>query len=308
MKTVIYAANHKNKEIRRACSSGAVFIELARVIIQQGGVVFGAKFDNDWSVVHGHAETESEIFDFVGSKYVQSHIENEYSIVKKFLDMGKQVLFSGTPCQIEGLRGFLGKKYDNLFSMDFVCHGVPSPKVWEEYLKMIVGTRNVKAISFRDKTEGWRNFSLKIEFSDGNFYRETCQKDLFLKGFLQNIFLRPSCYECQFRGIARNSDITIADFWGVQDVVPNLFDDTGTSMVIIQSEKGEKVWSEIQHLFDTYVVDEKIIGDYNIAAVSSPVRTAKREKFFASGQVDFKLLKKLSRKSVKKKLKHFIKN
>lgn len=194
-----YACNNIEEKIRLSSSSGGAFYSLAKAVLSQNGIVFGARFDENWNVIHDCCESVSEIEQFMGSKYVQSKISDMYEKSKKYLLAGRYVLFSGTPCQIYGLKSYLGKDYENLITMDFVCHGVPSPMVWRRYIEERSNSREIKKINFRDKTDGWRRFSLCIQYSDGNEYRKNQHEDIFMKGFLQNIFLRPSCYECRFK-------------------------------------------------------------------------------------------------------------
>lgn len=258
---VVYAAKNKNEVIRRASSSGGIFSILAEQVITDGGVVFGAKFDENWEVVHDYTETIDGLAAFRGSKYLQSRIEDNYKKVKVFLQNGRKVLFSGTPCQIAGLKSFLQKDYDNLVCVDFVCHGVPSPKVWRKYNFEIAkkNERNllsrfffsncrslVKGINFRDKSSGWKKFSLTFSFSEtsGKIEKNSLIKsvvfsqDAFMKAFLKNIILRPSCYGCRFREGKSESDITLGDFWGIDKLKPEFDDDLGVSLVMINSSKG----------------------------------------------------------------------
>lgn len=292
-----YAVYNKNDEIRKKSSSGGVFYELAKETIHQNGVVFGAGFDNEWNVVHGHAEDLSGVEAFLGSKYAQSSMGDCYKLVKTYLELGKLCLFSGTPCQVAGLKAFLGKEYNNLLTVDFICHGVPSRSVWREYVKYKSGNELIKNISFREKTEGWLSFSMKFQFNDDTEYRKNLSKDLFLRGFLQDIYLRPSCYSCAFKGIDRKSDITLADYWGIQQDLPEMFDDKGTSFVMVHTELGEKYWTKILPNVVCREVDAAKPLSYNSAALYSAKLPKKREMFFKSGAIDFALLEKLTKKS-----------
>lgn len=235
-----YAAFHRDEMIRMESSSGGVFIAFAEKVIGRGGVVFGARFDDSFHVVHGMAETRQELEAFRGSKYVQSEIGNTYKQAKDFLDQSRLVYFSGTPCQIGGLKAFLGKEYENLICQDLICHGVPSPKVWEKYVAFREAEAGapVRAISFRDKTKGWKRFSLSVRFQNGREYRELLDRDSYQQAFLNNVDLRPSCYKCAFKSLRRQSDVTLADFWGVETIFPELCDDKGVSLLLVHSEKG----------------------------------------------------------------------
>lgn len=255
----IYAAKNKDEKIRLSSSSGGVFTALAECVIDEDGVVFGAKFDEDWSVVNDYTETKEGLAAFRGSKYVQSGIGNSFKNAEQFLKAGRKVLFSGTPCQIAGLRSFLRKEYDNLLTVDFICHGVPSPGVWREYLKEetarqcggknsvlshpIINSRDarVESISFRDKRLGWKKFSFALTLSvpDGHGAKNTVllsntkYHNPFLKGFLRDLYLRPSCHHCRAKGFSSGSDITIADFWTVNKYIPRENDRKGISLLFV---------------------------------------------------------------------------
>ena len=255
----VYAAINRDEEIRKRSSSGGIFTALAEQIIKQGGVVFGARFDEQWQVKHDYAETMEGLAAFRGSKYVQSRIGNTYQEAERFLKAGRKVLFSGTPCQIAGLRNYLRKEYDNLLTVDFICHGVPSPMVWRRYLKEEIARQCekntvlprpiheedvlVEDISFRDKTLGWKKYSFALTLSTTNGSGDKIQfcscspmtKNEYLRGFMSNVYLRPSCYSCAFKKQKSGSDITLADFWGNSNVFN---DDKGVCAVIINNIKG----------------------------------------------------------------------
>lgn len=272
----VCAAKNNNETERLSSSSGGVFILVAKEILKKGGVVFGAKFDDDFNVVHDYCETEEELCKFQGSKYVQSRIGNAYTQVKKFLTEGRKVLFSGTSCQIAGLKHFLRKEYDNLFTIDVVCHGVPSPLVWKNYLNEIkcakrkIGKNTVPFslnetsvkltdVSFRDKSNGWKKFGFKITYVASKATENSVSKspinkhtliepfydNIFMKGFLQNLYLRPSCHYCSAKAGKSHSDITIADYWGIQNYHPQFDDDKGAGLVLVNSTKGEQLYSSL---------------------------------------------------------------
>ena len=308
----VYAAKNRDEQELMKSSSGGIFILLAKTVIHHGGVVFGAKFDDEWNVIHAYAETEGGVEAFMGSKYVQSRIGNTYKEAKSFLETGRQVLFSGTSCQIAGLKRFLRKEYDNLLTVDVICHGVPSPKVWRMYLEEIkrnarkgensvssplthlISERDahgesiqIKSISFRDKRLGWKKFSFALTLAkasaDGkqNTVSLSCihREDPYMKVFLKNIILRPSCYSCSAKGGRSMSDITIADFWGVERVLPDFDDYRGVGLVLIHSEKG-------RHMIHGMDMDV-MAADYQAAltgnpAYSNPVSPHhNRQKFFS---------------------------
>ena len=213
-KKIAYASMNKDEQVRMKSSSGGIFSILAEYIIKNNGVVYGAGFDEDFNIKHKRILYSTDLDLLRGSKYVQSSIGDIYKQVKNDLENNNPVLFTGTPCQVEGLRSYLRKEYVNLITMDFICHGVPSPLVWEKYLKKMKKSKqeNIKNIYFRNKDIGWKLFSLKIIF-DKRIYSNDLNNDLFMKGFLQDVYLRPSCYNCKFKKINRISDITVADFF-----------------------------------------------------------------------------------------------
>ena len=246
--TQAYAAINKDEDVRMRSSSGGMFHALAKWTIEQGGVVFGARFNDQWEVVHDYTETIEGIEPFMRSKYVQSRIGDTFKQAKQFLEAGRQVLFVGTPCQIGGLKAYLKKEYDNLLAVDFICHGVPSPKVWRKYLKEKVNGDKVLDINFRDKQDGW-NYSLCVTAATTTTTtREKYNENLYLKCFLEDMVLRLSCYKCPFRTIECVSDLTVGDFWGVENVLPEMFDNKGTSLVIAHSIKGEMIVKKLHKI------------------------------------------------------------
>lgn len=245
---IAYAAFNKNEEIRMQSSSGGIFTLLAESTIQQGGVVFGACFNKEFEVVHDYVEKAENLSRFRGSKYVQSKIGNSYKQVEKFLIQGRYVLFTGTPCQIGGLHAYLGKAYRKLFVQDIICHGVPSKESWRKYIDFHKkrAKSNVRKISFKDKSLGWKKYAISIVFDNNIAYQQEYHQDLWMKAYLMNINLRPSCYTCQFKSLYRASDITLADYWGIQNIAPDLDDDRGISLMIINSEKGIELFDKIK--------------------------------------------------------------
>lgn len=243
------AAINKNEKIRLESSSGGIFTLLAESVIIQGGAVFGARYDEDWQVTLDYTETIEGLAAFRGSKYVQAQTGETYKQCEKFLKEGRKVLFSGTPCQIAGLKHFLNKEYDNLLTVDVVCHGTPSPKVWELYLKEVVGSvSNIATVSMRDKSRGWKQFSFVMNYNKEN---ETItlsvpfSKNDYMRAFLKDMILRPSCYSCVSKELKSGSDITIADFWGIQSVAPEMNDDKGTGLVLINTDKGRECFDNL---------------------------------------------------------------
>ena len=306
-----YAMFNKNEEIRIKSSSGGIFSLLADFVISSEGKVYGAVFDEKFNVKHVGIDNSKDISLLRGSKYVQSKIDEVFKLVKSDLEAGKLVLFTGTPCQIAGLKSFLRKDYDNLILMDIVCHGVPSPLVWQRYLNNLKEKykQNIKRIYFRDKSTGWKRYSVQIVF-DNNKYKEIGLDNIYMRGFIGNIYLRPSCYACKFKGIERISDITVADFWGIQKINPQMDDDKGTSFVIIQSKKGQTVFEAIKNSIKFKSVDIKESLKYNVSALQPVMYNDKRDKFFAELSTDKNvddLIKKYTKMSIWRKIKQKIK-
>jgi len=276
-----YSCYNKNNEVRSKSSSGGIFTLIASKILEKNGVVFGASFNNKFMVEHIYVEKEEELYKLRGSKYLQSIIGDSYKQAKKFLEEGRYVLFTGTPCQIEGLLSYLNKDYEKLITQDIICHGVPSPKVWNKYLEYREKEDGEipLEINFRSKENGWKNYNLKFRYN-GREYKNNQNTDKYMQAFLKNVSLRESCYNCSFKKINRLSDITLADFWGIEKVKPKMFDDKGTSLVIVNSKKGNKLFNSIQ---DEIVKEEININEaikYNPSMITSFKPDKNREKFF----------------------------
>lgn len=276
-----YACYNKNNEVRLTSSSGGMFTLLSEEVLKDGGVIFGATFNEEFQVVHGYTNNKNGLDAFRGSKYVQSNINKSYTDAKIFLESGKKVLFSGTPCQIAGLKSFLNKKYDNLICVDIICHGVPSPEVWKEYKRSIIKEKKLVNMTFRDKSEGWKNAVLKYKFKDGSEYKEAYKESKYIRGFIENIYLRPSCYKCKFKSLDRDSDITLADFWGIENFIPNMDDQNGISLILVHTEKGIDILEAIKN--DAFIKEVNINEaiKFNICAIKSVKLDSKREKFYS---------------------------
>ncbi len=276
-----YACINKSDETRKFSSSGGIFSLLAEHIISQDGVVFGAAFDNDLNVCHMGIRDIDELKKLQGSKYVQSKIGDTYKQAREYLEAGKKVLFSGTPCQISGLLTFLGKDYENLVCQDIVCHGVPSPLVWKEYLKFVENQIGAKAkkVTFRDKSYGWKRYFVRLDFDKEKKYTQPFNRNLFMKGFLENLYLRPSCYDCHSKSVERQSDITLADFWGIEKIHPEFFDNKGTSLVLENSEKGRQLINAISSKMHHKKVDIDSALKFNPSAYRSACIPKNRKRF-----------------------------
>lgn len=265
-----YAARTKDEVLRMVSSSGGIFTELARPILAKGGVVFGCVWEKPTLVaIHAKAETEDELAAMRGSKYVQSDLRDTYREAKAELQKGRDVLFSGTPCQIAGLNKYLGKSYDNLLTVEIICHGVPSPAVFEKY-KQELGLPIT--VNFKDKTESWHNPTFSWKSSNGDTSREKLYANAYALAFLRDFCLRPSCYDCQAKGGRSKADITIADFWGIEKVCPELDDDQGTSAVLLHTQKGLQMWEALQGVeYKSVSFDDVLMGNPSyIRSVTQP--------------------------------------
>lgn len=278
-----YVGYSKDKDIRENSSSGGMFSVLANAIIKSGGWVYGALFDNNFIVCHKGVNDIQGVEKLRTSKYVQSDVRNVFSEVKDKLNNNELVYFSGTPCQIEGLLSYLGKVYKNLYTQDIVCHGVPSPAVWDAYLKLFSG--NKKQVSFRDKKHGWHYFSMRIKTSKKNYVKRLDQ-DVYTKLFLDNVILRPSCYSCHFKKEIRNSDFTLADCWNCSSLNLSIKDDDkGISMIFVNSEKGKALFDELSDKVVLQQIDYEKAIKLQSAVTKSVNKTEQRAVFFESANV-----------------------
>ena len=316
----IYAAKHQSEQVKLKSSSGGMFTALAEIILKKGGVVFGASFDKDWQVVHAYAENLEDLDKLRRSKYVQSDIGKTYQQAKQFLQQGREVLFTGTPCQIAGLRNYLGKEYDKLITSEIFCHGVPSPAVWQKFLAENTQKENISAIDFRNKYFGWDSSFLKISYSDGSFLPKIpsllnsilrVKKGLLLRRFyrlpfwISNLYERPSCHQCQFKGWNKMADFSIGDFWGVKKNFPKLYDSKGVSVLLVNTEKAKSLLSQMT-ISKTAIKaeDAAYMNRYLLTSVSEhPKRTEffrkyKTEKFakLKKELTEVPLWKRVSRK------------
>lgn len=275
----VLAGYSHNRDIRLTSSSGGVFTHLAEEVLKRNGVVFGVAMQKSQAVVCA-VENIEEIPKLRGSKYVQSRVGNAYGQVEKYLKEGRLVLFSGTPCQIAGLYRVLKKEYMRLITVDFVCHGISSPQVLEKYLKERGNGKRISEIVFRDKTEGWNKFSMKLKWEDHTVSRESMEEDLYLQSFLKNLNLRSSCFSCKFRKIHRRSDITLGDLWGANEVVNGWTEDLGYSLILIQSKKGKELLESIKEKIVAVPVELSQVMLHNASLTTSPWDEYSRDLFF----------------------------
>lgn len=261
MKTSTYICYTKKEDVRKNSSSGGIFYELAKYMIEQeNAVVYGAGFDTDFSVVHMRAENIEDMKKLMRSKYVQSDMADNFLRVKEDLMNGRQVLFVGTPCQVKGLHQFLNIaniSAEQLITVDFVCHGVPSPQVWKDYLHALSmkSQSGVKDVNFRDKRNGWHDYCMKISFENKKEYVKSHYTDEYMFYYLRDYMMRDSCYQCHFRTAGnRASDITIADAWTAEREPKKL--DRGKSQVFVNTEKGEQLLQNVTQYIYIYIYIE----------------------------------------------------
>lgn len=279
----VFAAWSKDEQNRFYSTSGGIFTELAKVILQQGGYVIGAQYSNKFLVEHAAIDKISDIPKLRQSKYLQSDIGDVYKQALELLELGKTVMFCGTPCQNAGLSVFLGRDYNNLIKCDFICRGVISPMVFRKYLDMLEKRYDqpIKKVTFKNKSRGWNGFCTLIEFEDGKQYIEDRNNDLYMVGYLKyNLYMRPSCHECKYKKIPRVSDITLGDFWGIGNTRPHLDENKGTSVVLLNSDKGKDLFAKIEKeiIFEGCTLDEALRG--NPCLLKSAPIGKHREMFF----------------------------
>ena len=279
-----YAAYALTSILRRESSSGGIFSVLAESILDSSGVVYGESYDEVGIVQHIRVDILKDLQKLRGAKYSQSKLEGCFLDIKTDLETGKNVLFSGMPCQVAGLKSFLRKEYVNLFCVDFVCHGVPSPMVWEKYIQYRADADNdgvlPEHINLRCKESGWSRYSYSVDFqySSGKRYCRKNNEDPFMRLFVNDYILRESCSDCQFKGTERVSDITLGDFWGIWDVAPEMDDNKGTSLVLIHSLKGERLLDSIMDKIKLQTVTMEQACQENPSLLCSSVHKSERKE------------------------------
>ena len=280
-----YVIRTMDRDILDQSSSGGFFSGIAQYILEEGGIVVGVVFDEKFEVRHTLTDTYSKIVNMRGSKYVQSIIGNQFQQIKEYLKQGRKVLFTGTPCQVDGLHKYLGKEYDNLICVDFVCHGVASPEVWRIYKDNLVARykSNLEEYSFRSKYCGHHNFGTYAKFSDGTEYRRDDQseeKDFMHMAYFNELCSRPSCHACLFKSLERSSDITMYDCWNFEKLTGMQDDDQGYSTIITHTHKADVILDKIKEDYFIKKVDlQKSIEMDGGNAIFSMVPNGKRTEF-----------------------------
>lgn len=302
-----YIAINNNDIERQKSASGGMFIILARYVIEKKGVVFGVRYDKNLNVIHDEAISIEECENFMGSKYVRSDCIDIYERVKKYLNQNRWVLFTGTPCQNYALKVYLNKNYDKLITCEIICHGNPSPKVFEKYIEEKEKIKNKKIIDikFRSKENGWNNSTPIVEYEN-----QTKEEDSTLyKAFMAELISRPSCYHCKFIDKNRISDFTIGDMWGIETINPNMNDGKGVSLIVISSDKGKKILDEVKNKMKLQEIDIGVAFSFNHH--KNVKENKNRNKFFKKLDTTksiISLMQKYSKQTLLSKVKNKIKN
>lgn len=281
----IVAAHNSDPEIRQHSSAGGVFSMLAQQILTKGGIVYGVGFDQNWKIVHKRIADIPSLSTIRGSKYAYSYLGTSISDALADLENGRQVLFSGTPCQIAAIRKRAGLN-PQLLLVEVVCHGAPKAYYWERYLEEICARKkrtpkDISHINFRDKISGWKNYNFTIQFKDGKSFSQLHDDNLYMRAFLQDYTLRDACFRCPFKyPDGSKADITIGDFWGIGQVAPDIDNNKGTTIIIAKTETGIQA---INNIGDReYNLDQ--IAIYNPAIISSPKEPVNRSEFISCAQ------------------------
>ncbi len=265
-----------NDEIREHSSSGGIFTLISDSILKDNGVCVGVKYDEKFNVVFDVASTAQQRDKFCGSKYVQGDLRDVFKKVKHYLQSGTNVLFSGTPCQVNALNFFLESlnvDTNLLLTIDLVCHGVPSPKVWKEYVSELQETYNseLSEFTFRDKNSGWHGYHILAKFKNGLVIRENSATMSFVKLFTKDLMLRPSCYKCRYSSLNRTGDITIGDFWGIENIDVDFSDNQGVSLVMFNTEKAKKYLEDIETKIRIKKYETSMLKQHNLYAPTKKV-------------------------------------
>lgn len=278
--TRLFACYNTNDEIRGISSSGGIYYLLADKVIQDGGVVYAACYEG-LRVKHIRIDKKEEIDQTCGAKYIQSDLGDTFKSIAVDLKNGRKVLFVGQPCQCAGLRQSVGQ-HDNLICVDFVCHGIPGKDVWQKYLELMKKHGiSIRSVNMRDKSTGWKKYNWRIETEDGRIIIQPRTENAYMKGFLKDLYLRPSCYQCHFKGVVRQTDITLGDYWGIETAHPEMFDDKGVSLVMLHSEKGKDLFSKIKASLRIVETTVEKATKANPSIIISPMKPREADVFKA---------------------------
>lgn len=292
-----YVGYNKNEEIRLKSSSGGIFTLIANYILEQSGIVIGAAFDKENKLKHTAIENKKDLEKLRGSKYLQSDLNDIFSYIKEKIKDNK-ILFVGTPCQVAGIKSFIKKDYNNLICIDLVCHGVPSPKLFQKYIDELE-KENGKLISynFRDNKTGWDTYSNTATFKNKTI-TEDRKENNYMKLFLSDIALRQSCFNCNFKLGNKYSDITLGDFWGIKKHYPEMYNKSGVSAIIINTEKGIEIFNNINKEIEYKECKLEEIVSGNPSLKISGKEPKNRDNFI--NELDTLSIKELTKKYEKK--------
>lgn len=275
-----FACYATDDELRKRSTSGGLFATIGKYFIEElKGTVYGVKFDKEHNAVYCSTNKQEGIICMQGSKYVQADTGKTYYDIKSKLEEQQYVLFSGLPCQVEALKCFLKKEYETLYTIDIVCFGIASPGIWRNYLENFHNLKKITYVTFKDKIDGWKNWKVKF-IEDGKEKYYDRKTNLYMNSYLQRINVRPSCFQCKFKGLHRNSDFSIGDCWGIGEKNKNLNDDKGLSALLIHTHKGQELFEKIKMKlkYEEYVPEE--LMERNWAVNNSPAMNEKRGDFF----------------------------
>lgn len=277
-----FCAHNSDSDIRYNSSAGGVFSLLAEATISRGGVVYGAAFDKDWLVVHRRVESVKELSHLRKSKYLFSDFKSSLGCAVKDIESGNEVLFVGTPCQVAALRKLIGE-HANLLLAEVVCHGAPRPEVWNRYLDELIAKlgrkrADIVGTDFRDKSTGWKNYSFTITFRDGRKFSQPHDENLYMRAFLADLTLRKACFSCPFKlPEGSRADVTLGDFWGISQLLPEIDNNLGTTLVIASTDKGIDAIGRLNIPEYPLILEE--VGRFNPAIVSAPAIPSNLEAF-----------------------------
>lgn len=309
----VYAGQINNFKLAMQSTSGGIFQALARVVLNHDGIVCAAKQESNNYLHHVIIRNEEELKLSLKSKYYQSSVEYTYTDIKKYLISGIKVFFCGTPCQVAGLLSFLGKSYDNLITCDLICHGVPSKKVVDKYIfdKECQYKSKLNEILFRDKSNGWNNMRISLNFENGKKYSNVAAYDDFYFGFFRGLYYRKSCYHCPFATESRVADISLGDFWGIEYTQSNLDPQKGISLILANTVSGENLIKSVETdiSLEIHTMEEAKRLNHNLKAPSK--MNPNQDKFYSlldSHTLRYSLFRTLPIKYLKFKIKRFIKS
>lgn len=275
-----YAARNKNYTQRLISSSGSIFPPIAEWILENNGIVVGAVYDSQFNVVHQIIDSIDGIRDIQGSKYLQCKADNTtFKRIREELKTGRMVLYSGMACQVEGLKSFLRKEYENLYTIDLICMGIPSPVVWQKYLKAYFNGEFIQYINFKEKSVGWNSFCFYVK-TDKRVFKERGMENLYLQSMFRSWNMRPSCFQCPFKKDKRISDFTLADCWGANKLVPSIDDNKGLSSVIVHSTKGQRLWNALSDKIESIEISIDDIAAGNLNLIQNKPQTGDRKLFY----------------------------